>query len=193
MKALLKVSAFILMVCAQLAVPASMIYGRETTLAQGEQFKFRCAPVDPYDAFRGRYVALSIQGNAATDSTGHIRPGQKAYALLERDEDGFAVVTDVLTAPPERGPYVQVTTGHAMQGGRRLNFPFDRYYMNEELAPLAEQAVRGFRSDTVEAWISVRVRKGNAAIENLYLNGLPVEEYLRRRAGQGTPQAASPL
>jgi len=37
-----------------LAYPAYMVYEQETVLAKGTLYKFRLAPVDPYDAFRGR-------------------------------------------------------------------------------------------------------------------------------------------
>ena len=51
----------LVLVCAvQLAVPVAMIARREIALRQGESFRFRCAPVDPVDPFRGRYVDLQF-------------------------------------------------------------------------------------------------------------------------------------
>ena len=52
---------FILVAIVQISFSASMIINREITLKSGKQFKFRTAPVDPYDAFRGRYVALTLE------------------------------------------------------------------------------------------------------------------------------------
>jgi len=52
---------FVLVAFAQLAVPGSLIWKREHTLRQGNVWKFRTAPVDPVDVFRGRYVALHFE------------------------------------------------------------------------------------------------------------------------------------
>jgi uncharacterized membrane-anchored protein len=40
-------TAFILLVLAQLYVPARMIFNRELIITKGKEFKFRAAPVDP--------------------------------------------------------------------------------------------------------------------------------------------------
>src|SRR5205085_8475834 len=52
---------FVLVALAQLAAPGSLIWKRENTLRKGSVWKFRTAPVDPVDAFRGRYVALQFE------------------------------------------------------------------------------------------------------------------------------------
>ena len=58
---------FIVVAVVQIAAPASMILRRERALDRGERFLFRTAPVDPYDAFRGRYVAPSFRGRRVRD------------------------------------------------------------------------------------------------------------------------------
>lgn len=42
----------------QLAVPGYFVFRHYNTLYTGESYKFEVAPYDPYDPFRGRYVAL---------------------------------------------------------------------------------------------------------------------------------------
>jgi uncharacterized membrane-anchored protein len=82
---------FAVVAVVQLAVPASLIVRHELTLQQGQMFKFKTAPVDPYDAFRGRYVALRFEQNVAPVVAGEkLACGQKGYATLETDKDGFA-------------------------------------------------------------------------------------------------------
>ena len=56
----LLITSFILLCLVQTAVPLSMIARREFTLRNGRVYKFKTAPVDPYDAFRGRFVALAV-------------------------------------------------------------------------------------------------------------------------------------
>ncbi|HUR30287.1 MAG TPA: GDYXXLXY domain-containing protein, partial [Saprospiraceae bacterium] len=52
--------AFAIMVLVQLYVPASMIMESEKVLKEGKEFKFKTAPVDPTDPFRGKYVELNF-------------------------------------------------------------------------------------------------------------------------------------
>ncbi len=93
---------FAAMALLQLAAPASMIYSREHTLAKGEEFKFRTAPVDPYDAFRGRYVALSFDDNQAALAPGVTAVfGQTVYATIEVGGDGFAKFGVASLSPPK--------------------------------------------------------------------------------------------
>ena len=53
---------FILVALIQIAVSASMIINREIILKSGKQYKFRTAPVDPYDAFHINGVLHMLQG-----------------------------------------------------------------------------------------------------------------------------------
>lgn len=61
---------FIVVCVAQLLAPVSMIYTHETTLASGKMFKFKTAPVDPADVFRGKYVALRFEDQEGHGETG---------------------------------------------------------------------------------------------------------------------------
>ena len=53
--------AFALMILAQLSFPLKMIIEREIILHKGETFLFKIEPIDPYDAFRGRYVWINYK------------------------------------------------------------------------------------------------------------------------------------
>jgi hypothetical protein len=61
-----------------------------------------------------------------------------------------------------------------------VSLPFDKYWVTERDAPAAETAYRAqSQRDKRNAFVTVRVFRGDAALEQLYLNGLPLEEYLR--------------
>ncbi len=60
MKNKILIAAFFCVALLQIYTPVSMIIARESTLKEGVLFRFKTAPVDPYDAFRGRYVALRV-------------------------------------------------------------------------------------------------------------------------------------
>ena len=173
---------------AQLGVPVSMIVGHELVLARGEVFKFRTAPVDPYDAFRGRYVALSVRPTEVEVAPGvELREHRAAYVLLDRDKDGFARFAGASEARPKQGPYMKVEVGsHLRTGVYYVIVPFDRYYMEEGEAPAAEQAYREHsRGKTHDAYVTVRVLYGMAVLEELYVDGKPIREFLREQAKGG--------
>ena len=168
---------FAAMALVQLAAPAGMILSRERTLAQGEAFKFRTAPVDPYDAFRGRYVALRIDKSEAAVPDGvSVSFGQTVYATIETGDDGFAKFGVVSLSPPKGRPYLKVKAGFADgKGGINLQLPFDRFYMEEAKAPAAEAACREHsRKGAQDAYVVVRVLAGAGVIENLYVGGKPI-------------------
>ena len=170
---------FAVMALLQLAVPAGMILSRERTLAQGEAFKFRTAPVDPYDAFRGRYVSLRIENaEAAWPQAKAPTYGQTVYATIETGADGFARFGAASLSRPKDKPYLKVQAGVATdKGGITLQLPFDRFYMEETKAPAAEQAYREHnRRGAQDAYVVLRVRDGAGVIENLFVGGKPIAE-----------------
>jgi uncharacterized membrane-anchored protein len=173
---------FVAVAIAQICVPLSMITQRERTLAEGEVFRFKTAPVDPSDAFRGRYVALQIEAsNVTLTNAAAYRHGQTVYASLEKDENDFARITGVSVDRPEGKPYVSATVSYGYGTQLNLNLPFDRYYMNEDKAPKAEAAYwRNNTRTNRNTYVSVRVRSGFAVLEELYIGGMPIKEYLEK-------------
>jgi uncharacterized membrane-anchored protein len=173
-------SLFVVCCVVQFAVPASMILRHETTLTRGEAYRFLCAPVDPVDPFRGRYVALDFDQSRFTGAIPEpLDVGSTAYARLARDDEGFALVASLVAERPDQGDYLEVKIEHQSGDSFRLTLPFDRYYMAESLAPEAERAYRD-RAAGAQAWVEVRVREGHAVLEELYLDGRPIREVLDR-------------
>lgn len=173
---------FAAMALLQLAAPAGMILSREQTLAKGEEFKFRTSPVDPYDAFRGRYVALAFENSQAVLQKGVSASfGQTLYATIERGDDGFAKFGVAALSPPKDKPYLKVRAGYASgEGEINLQLPFDRFYMQEGRAPAAEAAYREHnRKGAQDAYVTVRVLDGGGVIENLYVGGKPIADFVK--------------
>jgi len=157
-----------------------MIAKREHALAHGRIFKFRTAPVDPYDAFRGRFVALGFDQNSVVAPPGHdFARGQTVHVVLAEDADGFATLAGLRRDRPGAEPYL--TTPIQYVGGNmvQLRLPFDRFYMDESEAPEAEWAYRqnSVRSNRT-AYVQVRIEKGFGVIEDLYVDGTPIRDYL---------------
>ena len=164
----------------QIAVPVQMIMQREMVLKQGTAFRFKTAPVDPYDAFRGRYVAIRVDAGKVIPPAGlTLKPGDKVFALLTNDQNGFAQVSGVSRTRPAGGDYLEATVRYSV-GDTLLDLPIDRYYMTEKAAPRAEQIYREHSlRGKQEAYVIVRIRNGFAVIEGLYINGQRIEDLLR--------------
>lgn len=172
----------------QISVPAAMIWSRERILAEGDVLKLRTAPVDPYDAFRGRYVALDFeQGEFEAAAETELDPGQEVFVVFDEDGEGFARIRELRSQRPTEGLYVKATVWWVTpEGAVRLSYPFARFYMEEDLAPAAERAyLEHSRQGAVDAYVLLRVRRGVAVIEDLYVADLPIVEYLEREASDG--------
>ena len=165
----------------QIATPVSMIVRREVTLREGRQWRFRTKPVDPYDAFRGRYVALRIaEDTAPIPKEVKLVRNQKVYTLLKEDEKGFAKITGVSVKRPPGDAYLQAKVSYVQGKKVHLRLPFNRYYMEEEKAPAAETAYRKHsQRKSRDAYITVRVKAGFAVVEELYVGGKPILEFIQ--------------
>jgi len=152
----------ILTAIVQIFVPSYMIWGKYDVLRNGEEVKIRVEPIDPYDAFRGRYVSLWYNYDLDYEQ----RKGK--YGVLEVDGDGFATISRVDSERPDNELYLT---------GRDENYfyiPLDRYYMEETMAPKAESMLQGEK----EAYVTVRIKGDKAVLSGLYIDGKPAEELL---------------
>ena len=167
----------------QIASPLSMIVKRESVLKHGMPFRFKTAPVDPYDAFRGRYVALGVEANKAIKPHGvDLKHGQKVYAQVAINEQGFAKISQITTQKPQGTSYLIAKVSYPSGNEVFLNLPIDRYYMEEKAAPRAEQIYREHsRRDKQDTYVVVRIKDGFAVIEGLYVGGQRIEEVLKQK------------
>src|SRR2546427_45739 len=64
-------------------------------------------------------------------------------------------------------------------------FPFNRFWVTEKDAPAAEKAYRENSQRTKQnAYMTVRVRNGDAALEQLYIDNQPLADYLRAQTAE---------
>jgi len=189
-----RILLFVLLFAAQLAIPFWLIGSREMTLHFGQRVLFRVEPVDPYDAFRGRYVRFGILENSCeTPGATNFLQGEPVVISFTNGKDGFAKVKKVGRNPVGLF-WVNGKAGYAQSDNfLTLDYPFDAFYMDEVMAPKAEAALRNnWRRDEslmVNAHIAVRLWRGRAVIENLYLNDMPVMDYLRSQDTNAVPSS----
>lgn len=187
---------FVVVVVVQLAVAGGAIIRSELALRYGESVRFRVQPVDPVDAFRGRYVALRFDNVGAVLPEGLDLPRRGwVFVPLVEDDDGFAELGAVSLVRPATGPYLRLRSGveYRDDEGRRMVsivLPFGRLYMDEELAPETERAM--WRRGQREAFVTVLVRDGFGVMKDLYVEDLPVREWLAQGGADRPPPTPTP-
>ncbi len=187
----IKLLAFVVVMIAYLWVPISTITQQEKVLKQGATYVFKPQPVDPYDAFRGRFIWVNVpvQDFKIPEDEPLFSNAQKAYLYLARDSAGYAFFEGISHYAPADRDYVQVQVSYVNEERREVHVmlpsSIQKYYLNEKLAPLAEQKyfellrTNSQNLDSVGVKLEVKVLKGRALMETVYFNDQKIEDYLR--------------
>jgi uncharacterized membrane-anchored protein len=175
----LRIIIFAIVALLQVSVPASVLWRRAQTLKHGRLWKFKTAPVDPVDAMRGRYVALRFAAEQVPQPQQSISTAS-VYAVLKEDANGFARVDHLSPARVIGDDSLKVESLGYWRESQHVRFPFDRYWVTEANAPAVEKAyIDNSRRGNENAYVTVRVHNGDAAIEQLYIDNQLIADYLR--------------
>jgi uncharacterized membrane-anchored protein len=162
-------------------VPGYMIYREERIIRTGTTYRFRVAPVDPVDPFRGRYVDLRFAAEefSEVDYPTAYSEEERVYAEVQQGEDGYAKIVGLHRTPPSEADYVKARIGFVREDAVWLDLPFDRLYMNEEYAKKANDLVRrNAREDDQPVWAKVTIREGEASLEEVFIGDTPIRVYI---------------
>jgi len=178
---------FIFMALVQLYVPAKMIFDSEAVLSTGKEFKFKTAPIDPEDPFRGKYITLSYEDNfiQVQNDKDWIR-NELVYISLLTDRNGYAKIQSVSKTKPKENPdFVKAKVSHVdINNNNKLivDYPYDRFYMEESKAPIAEEVyLESLRDSTQVAYALVHIKDGEAVIKDVMINGRSIREAVQNR------------
>ena len=177
----LRLGVWVALALVQLAIPAWMIVGEERVLRDGRQVKLMTRPIDPADVFRGRYVALAFTADRVPRELvrADFDYADVAYVELRQNADGFAEVVALHKDKPAGELVIKGTVNFLSPETVGVELPFDRYYMDENLAPRADAVALAGSAAPPESWATVRILGGRAVLEELYMDGKPAPEYLR--------------
>jgi len=176
--------AFVVVALAQLAVVFQMIGQREVVISKGTKFNFKTAPLDPNDPFRGKYISLEFEANKfEVDSAEQWNYGDKVYVAISENKDGFAAISSVhRDVPKDHLHYIlaEVSYMNFKPYEVFILYPFDRFYMEESKAPVAETAYFESAIDTNSVcWAEVFVHNGKAVISDVKIDGVSIVELSR--------------
>ena len=168
---------FGLMQVAQWLVPSKLIYDSEKTISDGVTFMFRTRPVDPYDPFRGKYITLYFEDNKIRrDTLESFNDGESVFVLVEADSLGIGVPKDVSHSIFDTSNCFEATVSYSVRDSANgfrwvyLEFPFNKFFLEETLAPQAEMTYSETRSDTIPGFAVVKIKDGSAVLQDVMIN-----------------------
>ncbi|GAA4844393.1 GDYXXLXY domain-containing protein [Algivirga pacifica] len=172
--------AFAIMVIVQIAVPAQMILKKEGIIFSGKVYKFRTAPVDPYDPFRGKYITLNFRDAEVPVSDPTVwERGMEVYLTLQEDAEGFAIPKDMTAyepSVPEDYIKAEIAWFTHDSSAVRIHYPFRKYFMEESKALKAEKMYRESNAGKHQVYASVGIKEGDYVLKGVMVDGIPIEE-----------------
>ncbi|HYF96359.1 MAG TPA: GDYXXLXY domain-containing protein [Symbiobacteriaceae bacterium] len=177
-RGLLFAAAVVLQVLLLLGMGARHTY----TLQTGRAVRLETAPVDPWEIFRGQYVALNykisqIQGGEVPMIGAPYQRGQRIWVTL-REGDPYWVATGVADQRPDTAANevaMQATVQYWMDSGIEgrpqvnLRYGIEQFFVPEgEGPPLEQQRLR----ISVEAAVD---RFGRAAIKRVFVDDKEIQ------------------
>ena len=173
---------FLFVVMAQLFVPSQMIYNQEDILNTGKIVKFQCEPIDPNDPFRGKYITLKFKESAIkVKNLKEWNSNETIFAKIETSKDGFAKIKSISrTEPTDNSIYLKLKINYITEyEGNKiyLDFPFNRFYMNENKAKNAEKVYTESTIDTTKiAYALIATKNGEAVIKDVLIDNISIKE-----------------
>ena len=169
--------------------PIYKIISYEFPFTQPAVYKFEIEALDPYDSFRGRYIVLSPRASIIIAENGEdFSGGRYVYAIVTRDKEGFAKIASLSMRQPDvpslkiRSPYLEREYPGLKKGesAYRVELPFTKYFMNEKIAPKAEELTTKMLRRGVKTAAVVKIyRDGNYSVTDIEIGGRSIREYLK--------------
>jgi len=181
MKNKLLIIIFALLCIVQIAVLGNLTYKGNQ---KGRTVFVKCSLYDPYDIFKGRYLQLSIDYSSLNfkdfpqlkELKDSLTAGYSRIYLTLNDK--YEIV-NVSGKPPKGNElYIKGKYSYSYEEILHMKFLFDRYYLQEDLAPKAESYLRKQKDPDIKLELSVD-KEGNSRIKNLLVNGKRIEEVIQ--------------
>jgi uncharacterized membrane-anchored protein len=180
---------FGLLAIIQLAIPAKMIMNSNNVITQGSTFLFKLKPIDPNDPFRGKYMTLSFEEDTFPIDTCTTIGLTSAYVYIKNDSEGFADIQSVEYNTNLKGSdYIKADVycdyygpvNKLKEPKIHINYPFNRFYMNELDISTVENKIRELLRDTTATlYGEVSVYEGQARILSIKTSGKDILDIIQ--------------
>jgi uncharacterized membrane-anchored protein len=180
-------------ILAQFIVMFLWVLRSNDTLENGAVYKFRLQGYDPHDPFRGEYLRILLKDNIIEmqnkgEATAIIN-ASKVYASFSVDDEGFAMPMSLSQNPSDDALKVEVSRDYYVSTEMtsiriRIQYPFDRLWMNQKECPIAEKIVNDalFRNKHVYALVSIK--NGDGALKDVEVDGVSIKDLVKKEREQ---------
>lgn len=178
---------FVLVAAIQLSIPAQMILNQETILKTGTPYKFKTQPVDPSDPFKGKNINLNYEIDSFNTTDSLWERNEPIFVYLITDSLGFAKIDTVSRniLADNNNDYVKAKAQwyRNYSNDLTIQFPFNRYYMDETKAYDAEVTVRSRQQDSLpnNTFALVYVENGEAVLNDVLIDEISIKDYVKKR------------
>ncbi len=181
---IIKIIIIMTMVLFQLGMFSQVIIANNNIKKTGYEYKFKLTPRDPIDSFRGRYLRLAYEDNKiAKDEVPNMSKGVYHFTFTE-NEQGFAMAHKIYK-PSENMPndnYLTIDTIFWSRAERAdvsyFNLPFERFYIQEEYALLADEYMRQIM-ETEDVYAKIIIKNGKGQLIGVFIKEKPILDYLK--------------
>jgi len=164
----------------QLIVICSLIFINNNISQNGAELKIKIMPIDPYDAFRGKYIILNVNNVVKKQKNGEIEEKTKLYITFKSIEGGFSELDLAYLTKPKDKLYIEAVAEESSSLSNptiKIRTPFERFYIEERYSEAAERVYRENTGEK-EVYIKVKVLNGKSVIKDLYVNNIPIKEFI---------------
>ena len=195
---------YLLTLAAIVWYPARLIWRLERPKVAPQIYQFEVQSYDPYDPFRGRYLQLRLlPQKIAAEKINVAAPqvrrhkGVLAFTLTAQQRPELQVLVTSFKDVPAGCNAIPVR--FYRYWGRpesywSIKWPFDRFYLNEKLAPEAEALLQNLtrtKKHRLELQVAIYA-DGLYAVRDLWVDGQPLVKFLRQNAQKPQCQIAMP-
>ncbi len=181
-----------------------LILRYERVVHCGTEVRFKCQAYDPYDPLRGRYLNMSVSDTTETISpvlleNAKPRNVPQAYVRVEPTTNGLWRIAEASHEMTAEGVWMKPKTARLVHrlswnakgkdesweafskrreaAGYNLGVSFpDQLFVNEKLAPKAEDLLRTQSADAVAVY---RVLNGEVILTDIEIAGKPIRKEAR--------------
>jgi uncharacterized membrane-anchored protein len=183
MQKTLIIVAFVVLCGAQWFIPLKTIVDQETILSEGRLFKLQTEPIDPSDPFRGKYIILNFAEREVILTDPQAWYGHEYMYITLADSAGYGRISRASLYEQEGDDCLRVRISYIDSGTPSravIEYPFERFYLEESKASPAEQVYWESQSDsTKHVYATIRVHNGRAALENVMINDRPIADVVK--------------
>ncbi|MDR1975463.1 MAG: GDYXXLXY domain-containing protein [Campylobacteraceae bacterium] len=171
--------AFGVFIVLQLVAVFWQIVKYEKVVYLGDTLHLSIRPFDPYDPFRGRYINLSFTDTYVAKSDNFDSDAKYIFTTFTT-RNGTSKPDAVFSAKPDTDkPYLKTTNyyrSYYNDDPVRIVYPFDRFYMQEDLAKRVDRDNRIFNND---AKAVVKILDGVGVLVDVTIEGKSINEYIK--------------